>query len=126
MRKEFADVSESVCVEAMCCVVNVLEDFFEFFCVDFVDRAEPLSEKSVELLVRSLFRATIEEHVTQLSFLSRLQLHLHQLVCAFFEVQTRMNRQVNRSTQRDQVRFSVVNDFHGFRFVFGVIVTGIS
>lgn len=109
--EKLADVAQSVCVQPMGSVVNVLEDFLELLRVNPVDCAKALGKQAVKLLISSLFSAAIEKHVTELSFLAGLQLHLHELVGAFLEVQARVDRQINRSPQRNQVCFSVVDDF---------------
>lgn len=121
MGEELADVTETVGVQTMRRVVNVFEDLLELLGINFVDCAEALRQQSVKLLVSSLLSATVEEHVAQLSLLTRLQLHLHQLMCAFLEIQTRMNREVDRSSQRNQIRLGVVDDLlllSDFFFVF--------
>lgn len=125
MCKEFADISESVRVESMCCVVNVLKDFFKLFRVNFVDGAETLSQQAIELLIRSLFSATIEEHVTQFTLLSWLQLHLHQLVSTLLKVQTRVNGEIDGASQRYQISFGAVNDLCCFRCIFVLVIARI-
>lgn len=125
VREELADVPEPVGVQSVRCVVNVLEDLLELLRVDFVDGAEALGQQAVELLVGSLLGAAVEEHVAQLALLARLQLHPHQLVRALLEVQTRVDRQVNRAPQGDQVGLGVVDDVGGFGSIFVLLVAAI-
>lgn len=122
MSEELADVSQSVRVESVRRVVNVLEDLLKLLGVHLVDGAEALRKQTVELLVSSLLGAAVEKHVTQLALLARLQLHLHELVRALLEVQTRVDGEINRSSQRDQVRLCVVDDFGCFSFLGFVVV----
>lgn len=125
MCKEFADISESVCVETMRCIVNILEDFFELLGVNFVDDAEALSEQAIKLFISSLFGATIEEHVAQFTLLSWFQLHLHQLVSTFFKVQTRVNCEINGASQSNQVSLRAVDDLRCLRRVLSLVIARI-
>lgn len=119
--EKLANVAQSICVQAVSGFVNVPEDFLEFLGVDSVDCAKTLREQAIELLIRSLLSAAVEKHVTELSLLAWFKLHFHKFMCALFEVQTRMNRQIDRSSQRNQVRFGVVYDLSFLRCFFLVV-----
>lgn len=48
------------------------------------------------------------------------QLHFHQLVASFFEIQTRHDCQINRTSEVDEIGIGLVLDFHR-SFLFGFL-----
>lgn len=64
MSEKLANIAQSIGVQAMGSVVDILEDFFEFFGVNSVDCAETLSEQAIKFFISSLLGTAIEEHMT--------------------------------------------------------------
>jgi len=122
MSKKLADITEAVGIQTVRCVVNVFEDFFKLISVYLVYCAEALCKQTIEFFVCSLLSATVKEHVAQFSFLSGFQLHFHEFVSTFFEVQTRMNREIDCPPQRNEVCFGVIDDFSCFCTFFVVFI----
>ena len=86
-------------LEAVHSVVSVDKYFHEWFHIKFVDLAEPLAHQTKELLVGSLLRAAVDDHVAELGLLSRLDVQLVQFVNRLLEVQGRLDCQVDGSSQ---------------------------
>ena len=86
-------------LEAVHSVVSVDKYFHEWFHIKFVDLAEPLAHQTKELLVGSLLRAAINDHVAQLQFLTRFNIQLVQFVDCLLEIQRGLNCEVNGSSQ---------------------------
>lgn len=117
--EEFTHIAQPVRIQSMRRGVRVVKDLLERGDVDLVYHAESLRQQTVKLFVRPLLGTAVEEHVAQLLFLPWLQLHLHQLVCALLVIETGVNRQVDGSSQSDQIGLRVVDD--GILLLFGII-----
>ena len=86
-------------LEAVHSVVSVDKYFHEWFHIKFVDLAEPLAHQTKELLVGSLLRAAVDDHVAELGLLPRLYVQLIQFMNRLLEVQGRLDCQVDGSSQ---------------------------
>ena len=80
-------------------VVSVDKYFHEGFHIKFVHLAEPLAHQTKELLVGSLLRAAINDHVAELGLLAWLDVQLVQFVNRLLEIQGGLDCQVDGSSQ---------------------------
>jgi len=112
MREKLGHVAQLVRLKPMNRAILLHEDFVEKFGVHLVNKAKALSEQAVVAKIRSLLGAAFDEHRTQLDFSARGNVHLHQLVTGFLEVERRHDGKVNGTTKVDQVGLRHVGDFH--------------
>lgn len=115
--EEPRDVAQSIGLIPMDCVVVFGKSSLEQVGPQTVDLREPFANEPIELRVRSLLRATLDNHGRQFVLETSRQGYFHQLVTAFFKVDTRHDRQIDRSSQIDQVCVALVFDVHLLFFV---------
>lgn len=99
--EETSDVTQTVCLVAVNRVVVFGKCSLEQVRPQAIDLCEPLSNQAVELGVGSFLGATLDNHRRQFWLQTGGQVDLHQFVTAFFEIDTRHDRQVDGSTQID-------------------------
>jgi hypothetical protein len=93
-----------------------------------IDLCEPFPNQTVELGVCPLLRATLNDHRRKLMLQTSGQRDFHQFVAAFFEIDTRHDRQVDRPSEVDEVRIALVLDVHPpfflllFRALIGLVL----
>ena len=80
-------------------VVSVDKYFHEGFHIKFVHLAEPLAHQTKELLVGSLLRAAVNDHMAELGLLAWLDIQLVQFVNRLLEIQGGLDGQVDGSSQ---------------------------
>jgi len=83
---ELGHIPEFSCLEPMYCVVGVDKDILEGLGICPGHLAKSLPHEPKELLISSLLSTTIDDHVTELRFLARLDLQFQQLVHSFLKV----------------------------------------
>lgn len=77
-----------------------------------VDLGESLSNQAKELGVCPFLRATLNNHRRQFGLHAGWEVDLHELVTAFFKVNTRHDCQVDCPTKIDQVSIGLILDIH--------------
>jgi hypothetical protein len=110
MNKKFTEISQSISVQTMGRFISILEYFLEFLGVNFIDAAKALRQETIKLRSFSVPHNNPKTYMTQFSLLSSIQFHLHQLMCALLKVQSRLNGEIDGSSQRYQIGFRVVDD----------------
>ena len=94
----------------MDCVVSLHKYLHEWLYIHFVHLTEPLTHEPKEFLVCPLLGAAVDDHVTQLLLLARLDVQFVQFVNRLLEVQGRLDRQVYCSPESDQIGLSCVHN----------------
>jgi len=99
VREQLGDVAQLVRLQPVDGAVVLGKRVVKLLHVRGVDVAEALGDEAVELEVRALLRAALDEHGAQLHLLPRPDLQLHQLVAALLNVQTVRDGQTNAGVQ---------------------------
>ena len=87
MGEHFRDIPQFVRFQSMTSFVLLLENLLKRPNVLVLYLAKTLRQLAEEFLVRALLGATIEDHVAEFLLLTRLDLHLQQLVRALLKIQ---------------------------------------
>jgi hypothetical protein len=126
MSKEPCNVPQAVRLIAVDSVVVFGERGLKQVRPEPVNLGKPLSNQTIKLGVSAFLRATLDDHGRQFRLHTGRKVDLHQLVTAFFKVDTRHDRQVDRPTKVDQVCIGLILNIHllflGVRFIFGTLV----
>jgi hypothetical protein len=122
MSKEPRDVAETICFVAVNGVVVLGKRLLEQIGPQSIDLGESLTDQSVELGVRPLLRATLDDHGWKLSLQSLGEIDFHQFVAAFFKVDAGHDRQVDCPSKIDQIRVALVFDIHALCLRFRLFV----
>jgi hypothetical protein len=112
MSKEACNVPQTVRLVAVNSVVVFGECGLEQVRPEAVNLSKPLSNQTIELGVCPFLGATLDDHRRQFRLHAGREIDLHQLVTAFFKVDTRHDCQVNRPTEIDEVSVGLVLDIH--------------
>ena len=94
----------------MDCIVCVHKYLHEWLHIHFVHLTKSLAHEPKKLLVGPLLGAAVDDHVTELLLLARLDVQLVQFVNCLLEVQGRLDGQVDSSPERNEISLSRVHD----------------
>ena len=108
MSKQFAQVSDFVDFKLENSIVMVDKCFNETVFINVVYRTESFCQQSKKVLIDSLHHAALDDHIDQLMFVPLGNVHFEQFMCTLFEINCRLDDEVNGSSQVDQILFCQV------------------
>lgn len=126
MSEESCNVPQAIRLIAVNSIVVIGERGLEQVSPEAVNLGKPLSNQTIELGVCPFLGATLNDHGRQFRLHTSREVDFHQLVTAFFKVDTRHDCQIDRPTKVDQVSVGLVLNIHllflGIGFVLGTLI----
>jgi hypothetical protein len=120
------DVPQAIRLVAVDSVVVLGECGLKQVRPETVNLGKPFSNQAVELGVCPFLGATLDNHGRQFRLHAGREIDLHQLVTAFFKVNTRHDCEVDCSPKIDQVSVGLILNIHllflGIRFILGALI----
>lgn len=92
--EELRNNTQAVRLIAMDCVVVLHERLLEQVPPKPVQLREPLTNKTVELVVCALLRCALNNHRRELTLIASRKVNFHQLVTTFFEATAGLDREI--------------------------------
>jgi hypothetical protein len=124
--EEPSNVPQAIRLVAVDSVVVFSERGLKQVRPETVNLGKAFSNQAIELGVCPFLRATLDDHGRQFWLHAGREIDLHQLVTAFFKVDTRHNCQIDCPTKIDQISVGLILNIHllflGIGFILGALI----
>lgn len=110
MTKKLSEVPDFIDLQLENSIVMIDKGLNEELLIQVINETKPFSQQAKKALINPFHHTALNYHINELVFVAFSDVHFEQFVGTLLEVDSRLDDQVNSSSQVDQVLLSQVVD----------------